>query len=153
MDDQKLLERISINPKVMAGKPIIKGTRLTVEYILGLLAHHAAIAEILEEYHGLTEEDIRACLLFASSSPEAKPVELEKFDRALRRLEPVDMRQIRIWRSMTPAQRAGLAGQLYRLTAEIVRATERQRHPEAAEMDLRWHVIRRLHGNPRLGRS
>jgi len=77
----------------------------------------------------------------------------DKFDRALRRLEPVDMRQIKIWRSMTPAQRAGLAGQFYRLTVEIIRATERQRHPDATEEDLRWRVIRRLHGDPRLGRN
>ena len=41
MKDQDLLERITLNPKVMAGKPIIKGTRLTVEYILNLLAHGA----------------------------------------------------------------------------------------------------------------
>jgi uncharacterized protein (DUF433 family) len=45
----------------MAGKPTIKGTRLTVEYILNLLAHGATVAEILEEYEGLAEADIRAC--------------------------------------------------------------------------------------------
>jgi uncharacterized protein (DUF433 family) len=55
----------------MAGKPIIKGTRLTVEYILNLLAHGATVAEILEEYEGLAEVDIRACLLFASRSLES----------------------------------------------------------------------------------
>ena len=56
--------------EVMTGKPVIKGTRLTVNYILNLLAHGATIAEILEEYEGLVEEDIRACLLFASQSLE-----------------------------------------------------------------------------------
>ena len=50
MKDQDLLERITLNPKVMAGKPIIKGTRLTVEYILNLLAHGARTDEILEEH-------------------------------------------------------------------------------------------------------
>ncbi|MGE0886094.1 MAG: DUF433 domain-containing protein [Blastocatellales bacterium] len=68
MNDQELLERITSNPKVMVGKPVIKGTRLTVEYILNLLAHGATHAEILEEYEGLTEEDIRACLLFAENT-------------------------------------------------------------------------------------
>lgn len=68
MDDQNLLERISSNPKVMAGKPVIKGTRLTVEYILNLLAHGTTNAEILEEYEGLAEADIRACLLFAENT-------------------------------------------------------------------------------------
>ncbi|HIE48089.1 TPA: DUF433 domain-containing protein [Candidatus Bipolaricaulota bacterium] len=70
MKDQRLLERITLNPKVMVGKPVIKGTRLTVEYILNLLAHGATVAEILEEYNGLTQEDIQACLLFATRSLE-----------------------------------------------------------------------------------
>ncbi len=68
MNEQELLLRIVLDPKVMDGKPVIKGTRLTVEYILGLLAQGADSAEILEEYEGLTPEDIRACLLFATKS-------------------------------------------------------------------------------------
>lgn len=68
MKEQQLLERIMLNPKVMAGKPVIKGTRLTVEYILGLLAQGATPAEILEEYDGLTSEDLQACFLFATKS-------------------------------------------------------------------------------------
>ena len=68
MDENRLLERIAINPKIMIGKPIIKGTRLTVEYIVGLLAHGATTDEILQEYKGLTYEDIQACLLFATKS-------------------------------------------------------------------------------------
>jgi uncharacterized protein (DUF433 family) len=70
MKDEQLLKRITINPKVMVGKPVIRGTRLTVEYILNLLAHGATVAEILEEYEGLTQEDIQACLLFATKSLE-----------------------------------------------------------------------------------
>lgn len=66
MLDQELLSRVITNPKIMAGKPVIKGTRLTVEYILNLLDHDASIAEILAEYDGLIETDIRACLWFAS---------------------------------------------------------------------------------------
>lgn len=68
MKDQDLLERITLNPKVMAGKPVIKGTRLTVEYILNLLAHGATTEEVLEEYQGLKLEDIQACFLFATRS-------------------------------------------------------------------------------------
>ena len=68
MTDQQLLERITLNPKVMTGKPIIRGTRLTVEYILNLLAHGASTTEILQEYKGLAEEDVQACLLFAAQS-------------------------------------------------------------------------------------
>ena len=65
MTDTELLERIAIDSRVMVGKPVIRGTRLTVEFILGLLAHGAKTAEILGEYEGLTEADIHACLLFA----------------------------------------------------------------------------------------
>lgn len=68
MNDQLLLERITLNPKVMMGKPVIKGTRLTVEFILNLLAYGSTTAEILDEYEGLTPDDIRACLLFAGES-------------------------------------------------------------------------------------
>ena len=70
MQDQQLLERITFNPQVMVGKPVIRGTRLTVEYILNLLAHSATVAEILAEYDGLTHEDIQACLLFAARAME-----------------------------------------------------------------------------------
>ena len=66
MQDQQLLERITLNPKIMMSKPVIQGTRLTVEYILNLLAHGTTSAEILAEYDGLTLEDIQACLLFAA---------------------------------------------------------------------------------------
>ena len=68
MKDQLLLERITLNPKVMVGKPVIRGTRLTVEFILNLLAHGATIPEILDEYNDLKLEDIQACLLFARES-------------------------------------------------------------------------------------
>jgi uncharacterized protein (DUF433 family) len=68
MEDERLLQRITLNPRVMAGKPIINGTRLTVEYILNLLAHGATIEEILAEYQGLQIEDIQACFLFAKKS-------------------------------------------------------------------------------------
>ena len=68
MNDEQLLERITLNPKIMTGKPVIKGTRLTVEYILNLMAHGATEEEILNEYEGLTKEDLQACFLFATKS-------------------------------------------------------------------------------------
>jgi uncharacterized protein (DUF433 family) len=49
MADQELLNRITTNPRVMTGKPVIRGTRLTVEYILNLLAHDTTVADILAE--------------------------------------------------------------------------------------------------------
>lgn len=71
MEKKKLLDRIVIDPKVMVGKPVIRGTRLTVQYILGLLAQGATEDEILEEYDGVTRDDILACLLFASEALES----------------------------------------------------------------------------------
>ncbi len=68
MKDEELLERITMDAKIMVGKPVIRGTRLTVDFILNLLAHGTTEKEILEEYKGLTEEDIRACYLFATKT-------------------------------------------------------------------------------------
>ncbi len=70
MDKNRLLEHIEINPKVMVGKPVIRGTRLTVQYILGLLAHDMSIDEIMQKYDGLAREDILACILFAAEALE-----------------------------------------------------------------------------------
>jgi len=66
MSDEQLLQRIDQNARVMTGKPVIRGTRLTVEYVVNLLAHGASEQEILDEHEGLTPEDIQACLLFAA---------------------------------------------------------------------------------------
>ena len=70
MDREKLLGRIILNPKIMAGKPIIKGTRLSVQYILNLLANGYTVDELLKEYNGLKKEDITACLVYASETIE-----------------------------------------------------------------------------------
>lgn len=68
MPERDLQERIVLDPNVMVGKPVIRGTRLTVEYILRLLANGATVDEILNEYDGLAVDDIRACMLFASQT-------------------------------------------------------------------------------------
>jgi uncharacterized protein (DUF433 family) len=60
-----LTERIVVNPQVLAGKPVIRGTRLAVEFILELLAAGRRENEILADYPGLTREDILACLAYA----------------------------------------------------------------------------------------
>jgi uncharacterized protein (DUF433 family) len=71
MTEKQMLARITMDPKVMTGKPVVKGTRLSVEFILGLLAQGGSIPEILQEYPGLEREDIQACLLFATKSLES----------------------------------------------------------------------------------
>ena len=59
-------ERILVDPDILAGKPVIRGTRLAVEFILELLAAGETETEILENYPGLSREDILACLSYAS---------------------------------------------------------------------------------------
>jgi uncharacterized protein (DUF433 family) len=59
--------RIIIDSDILLGKPVVKGTRLAVDFIIDLLAQGWAEAEILRNYPGLTREDIQACLAYASS--------------------------------------------------------------------------------------
>jgi uncharacterized protein (DUF433 family) len=66
--------RIVIDPEVLVGKPVVRGTRLAVEFIVGLLAQGWSEAEILQNYPGLTKEDILACLSYASDTLHAEHV-------------------------------------------------------------------------------
>jgi uncharacterized protein (DUF433 family) len=80
MQDSELLQRITTHPTILVGKPVIRGTRLAVEHILNLLAHGASATEVIDEYPGITLEDIQACLLFAAKSLSAStymPLALE----------------------------------------------------------------------------
>ena len=61
-------ERIVVVPDILVGKPVIKGTRLSMEFIVDLLAHGWSEREILRNYPGLTREDIRASLSYASAA-------------------------------------------------------------------------------------
>jgi uncharacterized protein (DUF433 family) len=65
MNEETLLERITVNPKIFGGKPIIRGRRLAVEHILGMLAAGDSIETILEGYPWLEREDVLACLIYA----------------------------------------------------------------------------------------
>ncbi len=58
-------DRIAVDPAVLVGKPVIKGTRLAVEFVVGLLADGWTEADVLRNYPGVTVEDIRACLAYA----------------------------------------------------------------------------------------
>ena len=61
-------ERIEINPEIMMGKPVIRGTRITVELILRKLAEGAAESQLLEDYPHLTIDDIRAAVAYGAAS-------------------------------------------------------------------------------------
>jgi uncharacterized protein (DUF433 family) len=65
MDEKELLERITYNPKIFGGKPIIRGRRLAVEHVLGMLASGDTVDTILQGYPWLEREDIQACLAYA----------------------------------------------------------------------------------------
>ena len=65
MDESKLLERITVNPKIFGGKPIIRGRRLAVEHVLGMLAAGDTVETILEGYPWLDRDDVLACLAYA----------------------------------------------------------------------------------------
>lgn len=72
MDKQVLLSRISIDPNVCFGKPRIRGTRVWVSLVLDLLATGSSLEELLEEYPQLTEDDIRACLLYGAETARGR---------------------------------------------------------------------------------
>jgi uncharacterized protein (DUF433 family) len=62
------MSRITANPRILGGKPVIKGTRISVEFILELLASDVSDTEILQDYPHLSKEDINACLRYAANS-------------------------------------------------------------------------------------
>jgi uncharacterized protein (DUF433 family) len=65
MSEQELLKRITANPEIFGGKPIIRGMRISVELILSLLAQGVPTEEILADYPDLERDDIQACLAYA----------------------------------------------------------------------------------------
>ncbi|MBV6394875.1 MAG: hypothetical protein HFACDABA_00445 [Anaerolineales bacterium] len=67
-------DRIIVDPKILVGKPVIKGTRLAVEFVVGLLAQNWSEGEILRNYPGVTREDIIACLQYAASLLKAEKI-------------------------------------------------------------------------------
>src|SRR4051812_24590246 len=71
MTNEQLLERIESNPRVMAGQPVIKGTRLTVAYIRRRVAQGSTAGDLLREHEGLVADDILACLLYPTAGPSA----------------------------------------------------------------------------------
>lgn len=80
MDENKLLKRITVNPQIFAGKPIIRGRRLAVEHVLGMLAAGDTAEDILKAYPWLDREDIQACLVYArriAANERIEPLSLE----------------------------------------------------------------------------
>ncbi len=80
-DSDELLERITHNPEIFGGKPIIRGRRLAVEHVLGMMSGGSSVEELLEHYPWLEREDIRACFAYAARAVRreriASPVETQ----------------------------------------------------------------------------
>ncbi len=75
MAELELLNRITVNPKIFGGKPIIRGRRLAVEHVLGMLAAGDTVETILSGYPWLEREDVLACLEYAHRIVEHERVE------------------------------------------------------------------------------
>jgi uncharacterized protein (DUF433 family) len=69
-------DRITVDPKVLVGKPVIKGTRIAVELVVELLGRGWSVEQILHEYDHLTPEDVQACLAYASEVLKSERVYL-----------------------------------------------------------------------------
>jgi uncharacterized protein (DUF433 family) len=63
--ERELLKRITVDPKIFGGKPIVRGLRISVETVVSLLAQGEAVDAILQDYPDLTREDVQACLAYA----------------------------------------------------------------------------------------
>lgn len=75
-NEQKLLERITIDPQIFGGKPIIRGRRLAVEHVLGMLAAGDSPQDIVDAYDWLEIEDVQACLVYARRLVAHERIEL-----------------------------------------------------------------------------
>jgi uncharacterized protein (DUF433 family) len=82
MDEQKLLERITVNPNIFGGKPIIRGRRLAVEHVLGMLAAGDTPELLLQGYPWLEKEDIQECLVYARRMVAHERIEALKIEPA-----------------------------------------------------------------------
>ena len=69
-------ERITVDREILAGKPVIKGTRISVEFVMDLLGRGWTVEQVLREYDHLTAQDIQACLAYASDVLKSERVYL-----------------------------------------------------------------------------
>ncbi len=82
MSETELLERITFNPNIFGGKPIVRGRRLAVEHVLGMMAAGDTTETLLNAYPWLEPDDIRACLLYARKVVADERIELLVVDTA-----------------------------------------------------------------------
>ena len=83
MNEPELLKRITVNPGIFGGKPIIRGHRLAVEHVLGMLAAGDSVDDLLQAYPWLEREDVLACLAYARRIVGRERVEPLAIDEAV----------------------------------------------------------------------
>ena len=83
-------------------------------------------------------------------SPQDNPT--DAVEQLRRRPGPLHREQVRAWQRMSPARRLEVAFQAYQFALDTVRLTERRNHPHLSSDELAWRVVRRMQGDPRLGR-
>jgi uncharacterized protein (DUF433 family) len=76
MTRSELLQRISINPNICFGKPCIRGHRIWVSFVLDLLAGGSSVQEILENYPGIVEDDVLACIAYGAEMSRERYVDI-----------------------------------------------------------------------------
>jgi uncharacterized protein (DUF433 family) len=72
--DVKWQERITVDPAILVGKPVVKGTRIAVEFVIDLLGRGYTVEQVLQQYDHLTAEDIQACLAYAAEVLQSEKV-------------------------------------------------------------------------------
>lgn len=82
------------------------------------------------------------------ANTESKQIDIA---HALSKLDPIDHKQVAIWRKMTPARRLNIAFQMHQFALNAIRVTVRRKHPELTTDEFNWYVTRRMHGNLKLG--
>ena len=97
-------DRITVDPKVLAGKPVIRGTRIAVEFVVDLLGRGWTTEQILHEYDHLTSEDIQACLSYASDVLKSEPAHSRSAG------EPLGLGGTLLGRHRRPGSNAAIAG-------------------------------------------
>lgn len=144
--EQKLLDRITVNPDIFGGKPIVRGQRIAVEHILGMITNGSSHDEIIARYPFIEKEDVQACLVYAARANSTEittpPVKLDP-----RQVEVVDDQIAEILKNKTPAERLRIGFDIWESTHRMLLFHVKNTHPEWTPQEVEREVARRLlHG-------
>jgi uncharacterized protein (DUF433 family) len=123
------LDRITSDPGVMDGKPCIRGTCVTVEAVVGMIASGATFEEILHDYPNLKREDLAAAESYPSSQSSASPTGQDVVEN-LTKPRPTHQRTLQILRGMSPREKLAQVFKLNERTLKLMRIGLRRRFPD-----------------------